>query len=430
MPICAGDAVLVSVNEERTQRIGVIRFIGRLNGESARCVGVNLLESIEDGHNGTIDGISYFKAPHGHGIFVSVPAIKKKLSPLEITTQMQQMIQLFKTRLNQYLSALSERDDYIKDLKSTVLRLKKKLHTKKKHNIHKSYVTLQELACTPPPMDTRIVINGQKRKKRQKQHTQLQPHAEYTKYNEAPPVSPNEDPSSPWGSDDSNTSTSGNEDAEDQEEEDESSANSAPIVSEQHRPPKNIPVMRLNKSFDRRRLSGQNSHKIPPPRHPQQKRQVFVHNQQPSPHRTYHMSPVGTYPNQMQHGAPGSARNSKNMQQFHEMMQYNQNYVYTPNVRPISVPPVRTYPRGVPERMPIGAQTPPRVVRSHLAPHLVKKRSSSVDLGQYNMYHAHAQNRNQPNNLRIPRDQQYVPQNGQQRENAPFIQQYRTMQFN
>ena len=52
-----GDAVLVHTRKDR-ECIGVIKYIGGMHGQDmlSEYIGIELVEPIENGHNGTIDG--------------------------------------------------------------------------------------------------------------------------------------------------------------------------------------------------------------------------------------------------------------------------------------------------------------------------------------------------------------------------------------
>eukprot|EP01084_Bolivina_argentea_P134955 237892_1 len=160
MSLHVGDAVLVHINDEsRSQRIGVLEYIGYIDSHKrSKFVGINLVESVENGHNGTINGLQHFKATDGHGIYVRIQNIVKKLDCRQLTLKIQQILLIFKQRMNQYVSALSERDDYIEELKSSQRRLKKLLKSKKQttnsnNNQPNSLRTITELMTRiPPPM--------------------------------------------------------------------------------------------------------------------------------------------------------------------------------------------------------------------------------------------------------------------------------------
>eukprot|EP01084_Bolivina_argentea_P134954 237891_1 len=166
MSLHVGDAVVVLINDEsRSQRIGVLEYIGYIDSHKrSKFVGINLVESVENGHNGTIDGMQHFKAIDGHGIYVRVQNIIKKLDCRQLTLKIQQILLIFKQRMNQYVSALSERDDYIEELKASQRRLKKLLKSKKQttnsnNNQLNSLHTITELMTHVPPPISKMTSN-------------------------------------------------------------------------------------------------------------------------------------------------------------------------------------------------------------------------------------------------------------------------------
>ena len=52
--------------------------------------GINLVEPIPNGGDGSYRGIRYFSAPQGHGIFIRASSIIRKLSAPEVMMRMQQ----------------------------------------------------------------------------------------------------------------------------------------------------------------------------------------------------------------------------------------------------------------------------------------------------------------------------------------------------
>eukprot|EP01083_Nonionella_stella_P095510 268168_1 len=121
MPVrlCVGDPILVYLSkEDKTQGIGLIKYIGFIEGyDMTEYVGIELLEQLENGHDGVINGFQYFTARKKHGIHVRISNIIRKLNATEITIKMQEVISMFKQKLEQYINAVSQRDDYIESLK-------------------------------------------------------------------------------------------------------------------------------------------------------------------------------------------------------------------------------------------------------------------------------------------------------------------------
>ena len=69
------------------QYIGVIRYIGLINGLSpmTQYLGIELMESIgNNGHNGSLNGYSYFDTDNGFGTHCKITDVIQKLKALEI----------------------------------------------------------------------------------------------------------------------------------------------------------------------------------------------------------------------------------------------------------------------------------------------------------------------------------------------------------
>eukprot|EP00485_Elphidium_margaritaceum_P001752 CAMPEP_0202693976 /NCGR_PEP_ID=MMETSP1385-20130828/7961_1 /ASSEMBLY_ACC=CAM_ASM_000861 /TAXON_ID=933848 /ORGANISM="Elphidium margaritaceum" /LENGTH=914 /DNA_ID=CAMNT_0049349743 /DNA_START=22 /DNA_END=2766 /DNA_ORIENTATION=+ len=121
MPVrlCVGDPVLVFLNkQEKVHGIGLIKYIGFIQGHAmTEYVGVELLEKCDNGHDGIINGFQYFTCKASHGIHVRLTNVIRKLTATEIMLKMQEVISMFKQKLDQYSSAVFQRDDYIEKLK-------------------------------------------------------------------------------------------------------------------------------------------------------------------------------------------------------------------------------------------------------------------------------------------------------------------------
>merc|ERR1719242_2590469 len=87
-------------------------------------IGVELLEPIRDGHDGTIGGYQYFTAPLGYGLHVELTSVIRKLSAAEIFLSLKEVLSFFKSKMSEHLQAVHDRDDYIDHLKSKIERLK------------------------------------------------------------------------------------------------------------------------------------------------------------------------------------------------------------------------------------------------------------------------------------------------------------------
>ena len=132
MPVrlCIGDAVLVFSSadypDNKNQAIGLIRHIGLIKGYGmTEYVGIELIEPVSHGHNGTINDWKYFDTQPGHGIHVKVRNVIKKLTSEEIIMKLKDVIQMFTSKLQEYVTAVEERDCYIDELRCKVKDLTK-----------------------------------------------------------------------------------------------------------------------------------------------------------------------------------------------------------------------------------------------------------------------------------------------------------------
>ena len=112
-----------SNNNDHLFQIGIIKYIGSINGYDPSItdwIGIELIEPIANGHNGIINGIQYFQCETGHGIHTRIANVIRELSAFEITKKLQETTKLLTTRLHEYVTALQERDDYIEELKNKI----------------------------------------------------------------------------------------------------------------------------------------------------------------------------------------------------------------------------------------------------------------------------------------------------------------------
>ncbi|ETO23332.1 hypothetical protein RFI_13850 [Reticulomyxa filosa] len=98
MSVCLtqGDVVVAHLPTNITA-IGLIRFIGIISGGGLTpYVGLETVEPIDHGHDGTINGQSYFSVQKGHGIHVELSKIIKKLTMEEVLLKLKEVIEMFK----------------------------------------------------------------------------------------------------------------------------------------------------------------------------------------------------------------------------------------------------------------------------------------------------------------------------------------------
>jgi len=105
-----GDAVLVQIDKDQ-QLVGSIKYIGPLvDNMMIEYVGIELVEPISNGHDGTINGFTYFAAAEGYGYHCKPTNIIKKLLPSELVCELReqfQYIQKLKSMLNTNKSTLN-----------------------------------------------------------------------------------------------------------------------------------------------------------------------------------------------------------------------------------------------------------------------------------------------------------------------------------
>eukprot|EP01084_Bolivina_argentea_P159978 278627_1 len=132
-----------SCSNTMKQGIGLIKYIGYIHGQKyamKQYVGIELIEPINNGHDGNINGFQYFTARNGCGIHVSLTSIICKLSSSEILLKLKDVLTFFKTKLSQYMKALHGRDEYIEKLK---LKIKTNCSNINYNNINTSYPKLK-----------------------------------------------------------------------------------------------------------------------------------------------------------------------------------------------------------------------------------------------------------------------------------------------
>eukprot|EP01083_Nonionella_stella_P235994 829265_1 len=104
-----GDAVLVQTSST-DEAIGLIKYVGPMvdHDMMSEYVGVQLLESITNGHNGTINGFTYFTSKKGHGFHTKMTNVIKKLTIADLFKETSYLSGLLHTKLKyiQRLEAL------------------------------------------------------------------------------------------------------------------------------------------------------------------------------------------------------------------------------------------------------------------------------------------------------------------------------------
>eukprot|EP01083_Nonionella_stella_P143072 443842_1 len=85
--LSVGDVVYI----KPSQTIGLVKYIGPMVDTDVMSdyVGIELLESVPTGHNGTIDGFTYFTTRTGYGFHTKIANVLKKVFASELFEQMQ-----------------------------------------------------------------------------------------------------------------------------------------------------------------------------------------------------------------------------------------------------------------------------------------------------------------------------------------------------
>ena len=102
--------------------------------DSIDYVGINLVDPVCNGGDGSIGDTQYFNAPLGHGIFIRTSNIIRKVSSAELMMKLQQnsiATQQCQRKIVKCMGALKERDDYIDKLVKEQRRLKALVKAKK-----------------------------------------------------------------------------------------------------------------------------------------------------------------------------------------------------------------------------------------------------------------------------------------------------------
>lgn len=150
-----GDVVLLYTSEfGGKQGIGLIKYIGSIRSPSCdilkEYVGIELIEPIESGHSGSIDGYQYFQCKESYGIHILITNVIKKLIASEIMIKLQEVISMFKSKLSQYINAINQRDTVINDLDERNKNLKSLLAaTNFASNHSESHITSTPAGLTP-----------------------------------------------------------------------------------------------------------------------------------------------------------------------------------------------------------------------------------------------------------------------------------------
>ena len=124
-----GDVVLVYVGQHGgRESIGLIKYIGSIRSPSCDILkeycGIELIEPTESGHDGSIDGYQYFTCKKSCGIHIVVTNVVRKIEAQEIMGKLQEVIEMFKSKLSQYVECLNDRDRIIKDQQATIKKYK------------------------------------------------------------------------------------------------------------------------------------------------------------------------------------------------------------------------------------------------------------------------------------------------------------------
>eukprot|EP01083_Nonionella_stella_P270552 916311_1 len=113
--LSVGDVVYI----KPSQTIGLVKYIGPMGNSDIMSdyVGIELLESVSNGHNGTIDGFTYFTARRGYGFHTKIANVLKKVFASELFEQMQ----LLSNMLQKQSKQISKLELCLKNIKTTAV---------------------------------------------------------------------------------------------------------------------------------------------------------------------------------------------------------------------------------------------------------------------------------------------------------------------
>lgn len=137
MPVrlLVNDVVLVTT-AEKIQAIGVILYIGYIYGhDMTEFVGIETLEPVPGGHNGTVDNYEYFHARPHHGLHVRLTNVVRKLPASDLLNKMREVINMFQQKLCEYIKSLQLRDAYIEKLKYELKHSQHRIKNIQKHGL-------------------------------------------------------------------------------------------------------------------------------------------------------------------------------------------------------------------------------------------------------------------------------------------------------
>eukprot|EP01084_Bolivina_argentea_P201493 344415_1 len=94
-----GDCVLLS------KTIGIVLFIGPVDWDkesSTTYVGLELVSSIPNGHNGCYHNKHYFKCKPKHGVLLPISSVVRKIKPRELIYRLSEFKQNIKRAQNKH----------------------------------------------------------------------------------------------------------------------------------------------------------------------------------------------------------------------------------------------------------------------------------------------------------------------------------------
>eukprot|EP01084_Bolivina_argentea_P056124 102754_1 len=105
--------------------MGFIRYIGLIEQCGMKQhVGIELIQPIENGHNGTIHGVQYFDTEQGFGIHIPIRNVIKSLTASEALLALKSTLHIFRQTTSEYMDTIQHQEDQIKSLRDTEIQLK------------------------------------------------------------------------------------------------------------------------------------------------------------------------------------------------------------------------------------------------------------------------------------------------------------------
>lgn len=117
-----GDSVVAYLDLNCTLKgMGFVRYIGFIPEYGMKQhVGIELIESIPHGNNGTVNNIQYFNVTKGYGLIIPITNVIKKLTASEVLLKLKDSI----IQISNYMNIIQDKNKEIEQYKETQIQLK------------------------------------------------------------------------------------------------------------------------------------------------------------------------------------------------------------------------------------------------------------------------------------------------------------------